>query len=60
MLLIINSKDLKKKVCVLNKPELLNLDFDDLQPMLPEDELNLEPEETIPERVKLNPQKRKM
>ena len=60
MLLIINSKDLKKKVCVLNKPELLNLDFEDLQPMLPEEELNLEPEETIPERVKLNPQKRKM
>ena len=51
------TEDSKKMITVLNKPEMLSLDFieDDL-PSLEGDE---EPEETIADRVKLNPRKRK-
>ena len=44
---------------VVNKPEMLGLDLieDDLAPMTPL--CDEEPEETIDERVELNPQKRK-
>ena len=58
------SEDQKKKTNVLNGPENLTLDFveDDLPPMPPlegDEEVKLEPEESIVERVKLNPRKRK-
>ena len=58
------SEDQKKKINVLNRPENLTLDFveDDLPPMPPlegDEEVKLEPEESIVERVKLNPRKRK-
>ena len=59
------SEDSKKKIIVLNKTEMLIFDFDedDLQPMLPledDEEVKLEQEETIAERIKLNPRKRKL
>ena len=59
------SENLKKRINVLNKPEMLILDFveDDSPPMSPlddEEEVKVEPEESIAERVKLNPQKRKI
>ena len=62
------SDDLKKRVNDLNKTKILILDFnfdegeDVLPPMPPLDdyeEVKLEPEETIAERIKLNPRKRK-
>ena len=49
------AEDIKKTIPVLNKPEMVSLDFieDDLPPMtmLEGDE---EPEETMAERMKLN------
>ena len=59
------SEDQKKNVNVLNKPENLIINFveDDLQSMPPlegDEEVKLEPEETITERVKSNPRKRKL
>ena len=47
-------------VSVMNKPRMLSLNFieDDLAPMPPL-EGDEEPEETIAERVKFNPRKRK-
>ena len=58
------SEDQKKRINVLNRPKNLTLDFDedDIRPMPPvegDEEVKLEPEETIAERVKLNPGKRK-
>ena len=58
------SEDSKKIITALSKPEMLSLDFieDGLPPMPPlegDKETKLEPEETIPEIVKLNPWKRK-
>ena len=59
----------KKRIKVQDMPEnapidlYLNKDEDDLQPMLSlegDKEVKLEPEETIAERVKLNPRKRKI
>ena len=57
-------KKKKKEIKVQNRPENSALDFyfNDLPSMLPlEDEkkVKLEPEETIAERAKLNPEKRK-
>ena len=54
------SEDSKKRINVLNKSEMLILDFDryDLLPMTPlesDEEVKLEPEETSAERLKLNP-----
>ena len=52
----------KKKINVLNRPENVTLDFveDDLTPMPAlSDEVKLEPEESIAEKVKLNPWNRK-
>ena len=54
------SEDSKKIITALSKPEMLSLDFieDGLPPMPPlegDKETKLEPEETIPEIVKLNP-----
>ena len=59
------SEDSTKKIIVLNKPEMLIFDFDedDLPPMLPledDEEVKIEQEETIAERIKLNPRKRKL
>ena len=42
---------MKKIVIVLKKPEMLILDFDE--------DKDIEPEDTIAERTKLNPQKKK-
>ena len=58
------SEDQKKKVNVLNRPGNLTIDFveDNLPPMSAlegDEEVKLEPEETIAERIKLNPRKRK-
>ena len=58
------SEDLKERVKILNKPKMISLDSDkdDLPPMAPlegNEEVKLEQEETIVERVKLNPGKRK-
>ena len=59
------SKPQKKKINVLNRPTNLALDLhldeDDLSPipLVQDDEVKSEPEETIAERVILNPQKRK-
>ena len=58
------SENLKKRINVLNKPEMLILDFDrgDLPPIPAvegDEEVKVEPEETIAERKKKNPQKRK-
>ena len=55
---------MKKRVNVLNKPEklILDLDRDNLPPMSSlesDEEVKLELEETIAERVKLNLRKRK-
>ena len=44
-------------ITVLNKPEMLSLDF--IEDDLPSLEGDNEPEETIAERVKLNPRKKK-
>ena len=51
------SENLKKRINVLNKPEMLILDFDrgDLPPMPAvegDEEVKVEPEETIAERKK--------
>ena len=58
--------DQKKRINVLNRPENLTLDLyldeDHLPPVSPledDEEVKSEPEETVAERVKLNPQKRK-
>ena len=50
----------KKIISVLNKPEMLSLNFteDDFPPMPPLEDDD-EPEKTIAERVKLNPRKKK-
>ena len=49
-----------KMVNFLNRPEMLNLDFDvDDLPLAGDEEVKLEPEEAIAERIKLNPRKRK-
>ena len=55
------SGDSKKKINTLNKPDMLEPDFDknDLSPLECDEEVKLEPEETIAERVKLNSRKRK-
>ena len=54
-------EDLKKRVNFLNKPQSLTLVFDkDDLPLEGDEELKLEPEETIAERIKLNSQKRKV
>ena len=58
------SEDSKERVKILNKPKIISLDSDkdDLPPMTPlegDEEVKLEQEETIVERVKLNPGKRK-
>ena len=58
------SEDQKEKTNVLNRPENLTPDFveDDLSPMPPlegDEKLKFKPEETIAERLKLNPRKRK-
>ena len=54
------SEDSKKRVYVLNKPEMLtlNIDDDDLSPLEADEAVKSELEETIVERIKLNPQKR--
>ena len=52
------SKDLNNRINVLNKPEILDFDRDDLPPMLVlegDEEVKSEPEDTIAERVELNP-----
>ena len=58
-----HSEDQKKTINVVKRHENLTLNFieDDLPPMPPleGDEIKLEPKETIAERVKLNPPKRK-
>ena len=56
--------DQKKRINVLNRPENLTLDFheDDLWPMPPlkcDEEVKLEPQETIAERGKLHLRKKK-
>ena len=56
------SKDLNNRINVLNKPEILDFDRDDPPPMLVlegDEEVKSEPEETIAERVELNPRERK-
>ena len=62
------SEDWKKRVKVLNKPEMLILDFDDdeyeddlpsVPPLEYDEEVKLEPQETAAERIKRNPWKRK-
>ena len=52
------SEDSKKRVDVLNRPEILNFNFnkDDL-PQEGDEEVKLEPEETIAETMKLNSRK---
>ena len=55
----------EQRVDVLNKPETLTLDFDedDLPPLWPlkhDEEVMLEPEEFITERIKHKPGKRKI
>ena len=54
------SEDSKKRVYVLNKPEMLtlNVDDDDLSPLEADEAVKSELEETIVKRIKLNPQKR--
>ena len=54
--------DQKKMINVLNRPENITLGFidDDLAPLEGDKEGKLEPEETITERMKLNPRKRKI
>ena len=57
-----HKKRIKVQYMPENLPIDLHLDEDDLPPMFAlegEEEVKLEPEETIAERVKLNPQKRK-
>ena len=54
----------KKKIDILNRSENLTLDFDEdglprILPLKGDQEVKLEPEQTIAERVKLNPPKRK-
>ena len=58
-------EDLEKWINILNKSEMLELDFDKdgLPPMPPlgaAEEVKLEPDETIAERFNLNPRKRKV
>ena len=58
------SENLKKRINVLNKPEMLILDFDrgDLPPMPAvegDEEVKVEPEETIAERKKNKSSKKK-
>ena len=58
------SKKKKKRINVLNKPEMLILDFDrgDLPPMPAvegDEEVKVEPEETIAERKKSKSSKKK-
>ena len=55
------AEDQKKTINVLNRPENLTLGFTevDLPPLESDEEVKLEPEETIAEKVKLNPRKRK-
>ena len=55
------SEDSKKRVDVLHKPEMLTLDFDeDDLPLEGDEEVKLEPGETIAEKLKLNARKRKI
>ena len=55
------SEDSKKRVNVLKRSECLTLDFDeDDLPLEGDEEVILGPGETIAERIKLNPQKRKI
>ena len=52
----------KKRIKVQNIPQDLRIDLyleDDLPPLEGDEEVKLEPEESIAERVKLNPRKRK-
>ena len=51
---------MKNRVNVLNRPEELTLDLNEDLPLEGDDEVKLEPEETISERIKINPQKRKI
>ena len=59
------TKAQKKRIKVQNVPDNLPIDLyfdEDGLPQIPtleDDEVKLEPEETIAERIKLNPQKRK-
>ena len=58
------SENLKKRINVLNKPEMVILDFDrgDLPPMPAvegDEEVKVEPEETIAERKKNKSSKKK-
>ena len=55
------TEDQKKMTNVLNRPEELTLGFteDDLAPLEGDEEVKLQPEESIVERVKSNPPKRK-
>ena len=46
--------DLKKRIDVINKPEMLILDFDE-----DDEAVKLKLKETTAERIKLNPRKRK-
>ena len=60
-----HSKNSNKRVNVPNKPEMLvlNFDRDDLSPMAAledEEEVKVEPEENIGQRIKLSPRKRKV
>ena len=57
-------EDLEKGINILNKSEMLELDFDKdglppMQPLEAVEEVKLEPDETIAERFNLNPRKRK-
>ena len=53
------SENEKKRISVLNRAEMLTLDYDEDDLQEGEEEVKLEPEETIAERIKLSPQKRK-
>ena len=53
------SENEKKRISVLNRAEMLTLDYDEDDLQEGEEEVKLEPEETIAERIKLSHQKRK-
>ena len=58
------SEDQKKNINVLNTPENVTVDFVEgdfppIPPLKDDEEVKLKPEESIAERAKLNPQKRK-
>ena len=53
------SENEKKKISNLNRPKMLALHYDEDDLQEGDEEVKLEPEETIAERIKLSPQKRK-